>query len=422
MKKQLLTLAFMSAAAGSFAQTVVTDTVILGAGYANQVWYSLSNDEQGTQPKNNWDLGFRIQGSISSNILVNHSGSGSLWLYPKSDKSGWTSVDTTGLSTWSGLYNAETEWTGALGRYVNTADPFDLGWGVYDMGTHHVVGDSLYIIRTQSGTYKKLIIDRLASGTYTFTYANLDGSDSTTSTLGKAAYADKNYAYFSLDTKTAIDREPYTQDWDLVFGQYVTGDYASMGMPGYVVTGIQMNDTVEAVLAKVDPAVRATYVDYSAHTFSRNINTIGYNWKRYTGGTYVLNDSSIYFVRTNNGNVWKLILTGFASADGSIIFSKERLSSVSILEADKVKATLAVVPNPAMGNAPVEIVYHFTAAPDKAFVQVYDLTGRLVSSAPLSTSVGLHSTLLSTQSLQTGTYIVRLVANNQSVQQKLIIQ
>ncbi len=296
MKKQILALTLCVAAFAAKAQTI--DTVNLGAGYANQIWYSLPNDEQGTQPKNNWDLGFRTSGSMGSSILVNGTGNGAIWLYPKTDKTGWRTVDTTGLSTWSKLYNSETEWNGALGRYVDASNPYDIGWGVYNIGTHIVSGDSLYIVKTQTGQYRKLIIDKLSSGIYTFTYANLDGTDSTTSSLNKSTYSGKNFGYFSLDTKTAIDREPTTTDWDLVFGQYTTGDYAPVGILGYTVTGLLVNDTLKVAQAKADPAIRASYVVYSTLTFSDSINGIGYNWKTYSSSTssYVLNDSSVYFI------------------------------------------------------------------------------------------------------------------------------
>lgn len=70
MKKQLLSMAMISVfALSSKAQTII-DTVSVGAGYANQKWYSLQNDEQGTtQSKDNWDIAFEITG-YSASIFV----------------------------------------------------------------------------------------------------------------------------------------------------------------------------------------------------------------------------------------------------------------------------------------------------------------------------------------------------------------
>jgi hypothetical protein len=425
MKKQILFAAALACAALNSKAQVVLDTVSLGAGYANQIWYSLPADEQGAQAKNNWDIAFRTSGTMGSSIMVNHSNGGTLWVYPKADKSGWATVDTNGLSTWTGQYNAETEWTGALGRYANTSDPFDLGWGIYDMGTHYVLGDSMYIIKTQTGKFKKLIIDRLASGTYTFTYANLNGTDSTTSTLSKSAYSSKNFGYFNLDTKTSLDREPASDKWDLVFGQYSTGDYAAMGMAGYTVTGILVNDTLEVAKVKVDPTVRAAYNAYSAHTFSEDINGIGYNWKTYDGATssYKLNDSSIYFVRRNNGDIWKLIMTGFVSGTGSMMFSKEKIyTETSINEKAANNTTLVLSPNPASYGQQVQIVYHFDEKASSAILNICDLMGRNLFTKNIENGVGLHTETFQTTNLASGTYLISIQTEASKAVQKFIVQ
>lgn len=424
MKKQLLlgVLALTTIEAIAQPQPTVTDTVILGNGYANQIWYSLPNDEVGTQPKNNWDLAFCAKAGNNSDIMFNHSNGAMIWAYPKADKSGWSSVDTSGLSTWTGQYNSETEWFGALGRYYDVNDPFDLGWGKYDMGTHFINGDSIYIVKTQTNTYKKLIIDKLAGGTYTFTYANLDGSDSTTSTIVKSAYTTKKYGYFNLTTKTAVDREPSTANWDLTFGQYNTGDYAAMGMPGYTVTGILVNDTLEVAKAVVDPALRATYVAYSSLTFSDKINGLGYNWKTNSG---VIKDSNVYFVRRNNGDIWKINFTGWISGmsgNGSVIFTKLKLSTTSIGNIATNNTTLAISPNPAVVGQNISIIYNFETNVNTASATVYDMTGRIVVSQQLETSKGLHTYTFNSRNLIAGTYIISINANGQATYQKFIVQ
>ena len=426
MKKQLLIATLTAAACTVKAQTAKLDTVYTGASYANQVWYSLANDEQGSSPKNNWDLGFRIQGGINLDILVNHTGKtsgGAIWAYPKGDITAWGTIDTNGLSTWPALYNSEIRWTGALGRYAapGGTTTADYGWGFYNKdGDHKIKGDSLYIIKTQAGNFKKLKIDLFTGGTYNFTYANLDGSDETSSTLAKATYPGKKYAYFNLETKAAVDREPTLDKWDLVFGQYSTEDY--MPIPGYTVTGVLANDTVEIAKAIVNPSVRPTYVSYGAHTFSRNINGIGYNWKAFDGTAYKINDSAIYFVKSNVGDIWKVIFTGFTgSAAGGMIFSKEKLPTSSIGDKTKSSTTLAIAPNPSVNGQQVNVVYNFEHAVNNAVVNVYDMTGRVVVTQELEKTAGLHAQALNTN-MASGVYIVSVVADNELTQQRLIVQ
>ncbi|MCX6909508.1 MAG: DUF2339 domain-containing protein, partial [Verrucomicrobia bacterium] len=100
-----------------------------------------------------------------------------LYTYPKSDTSGWATIDTTGLSSWKPMYNDPGNWeNGAFSRYAKGY--FDYGWCIYNDVTHNLVGDSLFVIKLRDGNFKKLwMIKKLSSlDIYLFRYANLDGS------------------------------------------------------------------------------------------------------------------------------------------------------------------------------------------------------------------------------------------------------
>ena len=64
------------------------------------------------------------------------------------------------------LHNSDTSWN--YGAFISTQsnDMFDYGWGVYNIQTHNIVGDSLFIIKTINGNWKKLFIKRKTSGEY----------------------------------------------------------------------------------------------------------------------------------------------------------------------------------------------------------------------------------------------------------------
>ena len=427
MKKKLLLALFCCNCLIAAAQTIVVDTVSMGKEYVNQVWYSLSDDEKGAQAKNNWDLGFRTIAGKTPSILVNHSGgsitSVTFWKYPKAARKGWKTVDTAGLSKWPAQYNAETEWLGALGRYKDPTDSYDYGWGIKDVGTDYIIGDSIYIIKTQAGNFKKLLIDKLGGSVYTFTYANLDGTDSTTSALPMIAYSNKNFGYFSLDKKMPVDREPAAADWDLVFGQYATADLAATsGVQGYLVTGALANEGVSIVRAKVFPAARATYKTYSGATFSEDINTIGYKWKSLAG---VVNDSFVYFVRRKNGEIWKVNFTGWTnglSGNGNSVFTKERLATASINENAKTNLRLALSPNPAAYGQQINLVYDIKMALKTAIVTLTDLSGRVIKTDNLAKTPGMHVYSLEANIMPAGMYFVTVIADNESVHQQLIIQ
>src|SRR3989304_935541 len=184
---------------------MVKDSVLLGAGYTDQSYYSLNNGEISNTDNTNWDIAFDAS-DRGYTIRTNGSIGTGLYLYPNGDSSGWATLDTTGLSAWTVLYNSDTSWgTGAFNRYENGND---LGWGNYNTVTHNVDGDSLYVIKLSSGEWKKIWIKKLAGGVYTFRYSNLDGSDEVNASLDKSGYSGRNFAYYSLQADSEIDREP----------------------------------------------------------------------------------------------------------------------------------------------------------------------------------------------------------------------
>lgn len=428
MKSILLIAAVALAILQVNAQAIV-DTVSVGTpSYANHVWYSLENNEVGTAPKNNWDIAFETSG-FGSSIHINAEGGAELWVY-STDTTAWGTIDTTGLSTLSKLYNADTTWSlGAFDRIADPNDDFDLGWGTYSLVTHAVTGNKIYVIKLTNGTYQKIWIKSLASGAFTFRHANIDGSGDMTHAVAKADYSTKNLVYYSLVNHTLVDREPAKDTWQLVFGQYFAWvDNQGVSVP-YSVTGVRSNVGVSVAKA-ANLADAAAYADYAAEDFQTNITTIGHYWKAINMTTFQwdIEDSLAYFVATQDGDIWKLIFTGFGgSSTGNYIFSKEKLlesdtvNQVGIFEAEKLGATMVVYPNPSNGQE-VTVVYNIMNPANAATLTVLDLAGRQVYAAQLNSSAGVQQHLLDTQELNPGIYLVNLSVNGQQIHQKLIIQ
>lgn len=406
-----------AAATTTQAQTIVTDSVMLGAGYANQVWYSLANDEQGSAAKNNWDLAFDVV-NVTSSIHINSVSGVMLWNYPKGDKTAWASVDTNGLSTWNPRYNTDTSWAvGAMGAYADPGNWLDLDWGQYDMSTHIITGDSIYIIKLVSGDYKKLYIEKLSGGTFYFKFANLDGSSEKAEQVSKSQFTDKNLGYYSIVNETAVNREPNADKWDLVFTQYT----AFIPIP-YTITGVLQNRGVSVAKAANIPN-KTAYNSWQAHTLKSEINTIGWDWKTHVGmGVYTVQDSLVFFVgidKQAGTEIWKLIFTGFEAADGKFVFDKQKLVAASVSNVEGKTATIALYPNPANGSN-VQVVYNLQANSKTAMLQVTDLAGRTVYVQSLNNTAGTHTATLP-NGFGAGLYIVSVTTDAGRVQQKLVM-
>ncbi|RYD58187.1 MAG: T9SS type A sorting domain-containing protein [Sphingobacteriales bacterium] len=429
MNKFLLLSALVASSITAKAQTTVVDTVSQGAGYANQVWYSLEKDEIGKRPRNNWDIAFQAFGGTTASVLINnYAGTSStqttVWRYTKGDAAVFgTALDTTGLSTWPKMYNSEKSWdAGAFGEM----NGLDLGWGNYDMSTHIITGDSVYILKTIGSNFKQLFIEKLTSGTYTFKYADLNGSNVTTQTIAKNAFPGKNFGYFSIDSNKIQDREPDTAGaWDLFFCQYMASDYAST-MQG--VTGVLHNRGVKVAQQKFADSITAANNDtHAGLTYTSDINVIGWDWKPLNNSTfqYEIKDSVAYFIQTRNKDIWKVIFTGFGgSANGNYIFNKKKVYTEPVgmnNVAMPNNTTLALYPNPASSQTGVNILYSHEVAVKEAKLIVADMSGRILVNVAADTNTELNQYHLDTHNMPAGTYIIRIVTDAGVRVQKLSI-
>jgi hypothetical protein len=422
MKKNLLSFGVCALLATGASAQGITGTVSIGAGYANQKWYSFQNGEVGTaQPKDNWDIAFEITG-ISSAIFANTQKANFAVYKTPYEIADYAILDTTGISGWATLQNSDTTWTvGAFNRGKDPADAFDMGWGVYDMNTHHVKGDSCFVIKLSATSYKKFKIESLASGVYTFEYADLNGANSFTQTIAKTAYTGKNFAYFDLTSNSAIDREPASADWDLTFVRYSAEIAPGMYYP---VVGILQNKGVS--VAQVNNVANPqSFVDTN-QVFRTNISTIGHDWKSINIATNVwgiVNDT-VYLVRDKAKDIWKVRPIAFGgSADGNYVFSAENLALLTTGiagHAGQAVSQVMIYPNPASGDH-TNLIF----SSDKAqtiSVSVIDMNGRTLATESIEAAEGLTTHHLSTAGLSSGVYFISLNAGSYTSIQKLIVR
>lgn len=299
-----------------------TDTISLGASYANDIYYSFKDSVVAVVPRANWDIAFSVS-TRSSSILINSSAGVALKAYP-TEFTTWTSstsLDTTGYHSWDFLYNSDTTWeNGAFSRNA-TGHP-NYGWGIYDMNTHNLTGCAIYVIKLRNGDFKKIFIDKKfsASQKYTFHYANIDGSDEHAVTEMDASTSSANFVYYSLqDNAIVADREPDASTWDILFTKWIDNSIT------YPVTGVLQNIKTTAIDVTADDPSTITYTD---DQFLDNINTIGSDWKTINMSTYQYDiPTNRYFIaKDKDGLVYRINFTAFAgSSTGNLSFHIKQL-------------------------------------------------------------------------------------------------
>ncbi|MCO6500355.1 MAG: T9SS type A sorting domain-containing protein [Vicingus serpentipes] len=416
MKRKLLLIATLFSVGCISAQVV--DTVSTGIGYANENYYTLDNGNEVPIIRSDWDLAFASDGlgGSSSTIRINGGMGTECWVY-SNDTTQWSTLDTTAFAwTTNQLVNADTSWT--VGAFENKVpvNGFDLGWGTYNMITHAVNGDRIFILKLANGDYKKLVITSLISGVFSFRYANLDGSGYMNTTITKSNYSGKNFGYYSIQNNQTVDREPLSASWDLLFTKYITdlggGTY-------YAVTGVLANKGVSVAQANNVPDVNN--ISYLSQVYdSSKINVIGYDWKSFNMSTfqYDIEDSLVYFASVPNGDVYKIIFTGFGgSSTGDYIFTKEKVFSVGIDEDEIESKILNVYPNPATDNINIT----FAGTTDNTQISIYDISGKEMFTRQVQNK-GLNKEKIDVSNFKQGIYFITLTTANSKSTQKIIIK
>jgi len=413
MKKVLLSILSLGMLGTASAQ--VKDTVITGSGYLNQKFYSLANDEQATMTATSWHVAFapnvmQANTAIRFNALV-----GTVKVLPNADiNAAITAVDTTGWAAEETLYDNDADiLLGAFNQSGGTSQ-MDFSWGEYDVTTHNLkaartfgakIGTAFYAIRFSLQSLAKI---------YTVTYFKLGETDSVTYNVNLNAYLTKNYVYSNLADQSVLDLEPATANWDLFFGQYY-GDYQGIMM--YKVAGVLNNLGTE--VAKVIDNNPATYSYTGTEQFSANNNVIHYDWKSSGPSGSSVADTVVYFVKAKNGEIWRLVFTGFVSGTGSgadagsYIFDKELISALGVNNVTSVFTE--IYPNPANDMAQVVV-----DAAANTTIEIFSLAGAKVYSTEVTG--GLQTLQVNTSDLNAGVYQVVVSSNGLRTAKKLMIQ
>lgn len=320
------------AVSGVFAQTKEV-SVPMGAGYANDVFYSYQNGVVAEVARAGWDIAFSTK-SFDFNIITNDVSGIKLWQYPKTDITGWDNVDTTGLYAWPLLYNNDSSWfEGAFTRNA-LAHP-DYGWGKYSDNDHNVYGDSIFLLQTTDAggnpVFKKMAIVKLNTTTQTFSikFANLDNTGLVERDIKASDYATKNFIYYSLSADKIVDREPEASKWDLVFTRWISSYYLLNNKVEQKITGVFTNPVLSA--GKQTGFTSDAQICFFSATMKPDYrNILGGDWKTFNMGTftYEIKQDIVFFTKNKEGQVYQVRFTGFSgSTTGTTTFKQTLLNA-----------------------------------------------------------------------------------------------
>ena len=411
MKKNLLSIAsgiiLMIFGMSGMAQVpMLPQTVTMDPGYVNEVYYQFSTGNSTTAARDTWDISFRTQ-TMSSSILINDGSGAALWTYPYADTSGWATLDTFDFYLWTPMYNDPTDWeNGAFSRHA-TGHP-DYGWGVYNMVTHVITGDSIFIIQLVDGSLKKIWIVEKDSpqNTYLFRYANLDGSDFQEIALDCNLFTSKDLIGFNMQTHLPVDYQPVKESWDILFTKYMA--LHPTGSP-YIVTGVLSNPVCATKkYYPVDP----DFNDWQLDPWDSTRSNIGWDWKWFdlSAMMYLIEDSMVYYVDDQVHNVYRLVFTAFeGTSTGVIEFGIANVGTTGIGESKHSNFHISLYPNPATEQINVEIE-RINQLNEQMTLTLMDMTGRTFRQEVIP--YGQEKTSWNISRLAPGAYFMIVSAGN----------
>ncbi len=275
--------------------------VNMGQGYIQQVYFSLENNEiAGTALYPDWDIAFE-NGDAGWRILLNDAKLMSAW------KSSFEEIETATDSAEFGQNKAvevaaQMMENPAMGDWRNFEGVYLLDLGYNEQGAlmgHYWLQIGSAQPNEYSFHYKKYGEDAVHSGA-------ISKSGSSVFTL------------YSFAEHREI-QTPSAEAWNIKFSKFT---HQFLDPPvDYLVTGVLLNP-INTVAAEISdrPFQEISAADTADIGWSNRPDIIGYNWKFYNfdSGTYEVDQSRSWIIRTASGFYYKFRFTDFYDETGQV--------------------------------------------------------------------------------------------------------
>lgn len=279
---------------------VENNEVAMGNNYKYQIFFDLETNKAVAQnAKKIWDLGFEC-GADGFHVVLNSSKS--MFAY------------NTHVTDFASL----TDTAGKLGAKhwdVSSGDLDSTAIGDWRSAGEVYVIDRGYDEDANQQGYKKVQFMQVDATTYRIKMADINGSNLLEKTVTKND--DYNFIFISLTDGETVTVEPPKDTWDIVFTQYTHVFEEESGPLPYLVTGCLLNRYKTAAIKDTTNTFSNISLEIAeGTTFSEAVNTIGYDWKTYTGSTYVVNKDWNYVIKNRKGFYYKMHFISFFNTSG----------------------------------------------------------------------------------------------------------
>lgn len=274
--------------------------VNIGGNYQYQAYFDFNTGEIARKHNRDiWDIAFSSDAS-SNYIIIN--GAKNMFVYPTNK------TDLSDVVSKAG-YLSDQRFDSPYGELDSLAMR---GW---EDGLVRLIDLGYNSNNQQQGWYKIKILNATSTA-YTFEFAKLEATTSTTVTIEKAS--GHNFVYYSLLSNSEQEVEPKKNEWDILFTQFTQRLYQPLVMP-YLVTGAILNrsNTTAKRIDNVD--FESIDLEYALSLdFTDTLNVIGYDWKEFDFDTetYSIFNNVSYLIRNRDGRYFKVKFVDFYGPTG----------------------------------------------------------------------------------------------------------
>src|SRR5690606_28862937 len=384
-------------------------------GYSQEVYFHFETEAVHSIAVNSWELAFNRTGFRDLGTRINDGLE--IEVYEMSlnpdDYDAVTPNDITeNTPRW---YNSDSQWDiGAFDQRTDPNNPFFYGWGIYNPATHHIDGVATYILKYPDNTFKKFMIEDFMQG-FTFKYATWNPASSSwinpqNGSVSNANNQGKFFNFYNLSTNQEVQASPNLNEWDLVFQKYFTDVDGIM----YPVLGALQNANASVAISTNPNA------DVSELSFSEDINTVGYSWKQFQNGSYVVDSNTYYYIKTGSNKLYRFRFLSFeGAATGNFSLAYEDVSERLAVSAFEFENTLKIYPNPVTEG--MLFISYDADKTDKLNVEIFTLTGQRILSKSLNASYS-GKAQLDVSNLAAGFYVMKMTSGKNSTTKKLVLK
>ncbi|MFN3195871.1 MAG: T9SS type A sorting domain-containing protein [Chlorobiota bacterium] len=434
MKQVYILLAILLSSTALLSQVELVEEVTIDINDQRTLdaFYDFQQKSSTTAEADNWDISF--MNALSSAIRINGGQGVRLWHVTDGSIDDFNQpLDTAGkFDVWEEQFNSTETWDiGAFNMGNNgfsDETPGEFGWGQYSQTV--IAGTELFVIKLRNGEYKKIAIDELSSGTFYFFYSDLNNENIENVELSKSSFTGKVNGYYDLENGTEVDREPMTEDWNMVFGKYTQIVQGQGVTQPYPVVGVRTKNNI--MVAQLDGVeiVDDKFEMPSDLDYSTSITTIGHDWKELNFSTfeYEMVEGRVYiaqeFTSTQEGEnvpVGTPVAIRFTEFAGGKFVFKTNDITLSVNQYDYDENQFAIYPNVVEKGENINMVYSGSDL-GAANLNIYSSTGELVTSKTIEFNKNLQISNINANNMSAGVYFVRIESNNSIYTQKFIVK